>query len=146
MIELVYLYLSRCCWEYYIDDEIIMLIDECLVLCWLIFWWWYKMWLRWCCFIIRFDFTWDHEIHIHMIFDEFFARIQGVGMSCYAYWTIGEFMSVRSIWMVNLWYYNLLWCWDWWMNVWWCMILFWMIIKYMHWWMTLHVSRHVSCE
>ena len=144
MIELVYLYLS-CCREYYIGDEITMLIDECLGLCWLISWQLYVMWLRWCCFMIRvalheimrFTFIWD--------FGELFTRIQGVGMSCYVYWTIGDFMSVMNIWMMNLWYYNLLWYWDWWMNMWWRMILIWMIITYMHLWMTLHVSKHVSC-
>ena len=145
MIELVYLYLSCCCQEYYNYDEITMSIDEYLVLCWMISWWWYKMWLRFCCFIIRVDFMWDHEIYIHMSFGELFVRIQGIVMSCYAYWTIGEFMSVMSIWMVNLWSYSLLWCWCWWMNVWWCMIFIWMIITYIHWWMTLHVSWHVSC-
>jgi len=30
--------LSCCCWEYYIDDEVIMLIDECFDLFWLISW------------------------------------------------------------------------------------------------------------
>ena len=25
-------------------------------------------------------------------------------MSCYAYWTIGGFMSAMNIWMMNLWY------------------------------------------
>ena len=49
--------------------------------------------------IMRFTLIW--------VFGELLARIQGVGMSCYAYWTIGEFMSVMNIWMVNLWYYNL---------------------------------------
>ena len=56
------------CWEYYIDDEISMLIDECLELCWLISWWWYEMWLKWCCFMIRFNFIWDHEIYFDMSF------------------------------------------------------------------------------
>ena len=85
--------------------------------------------------IKRFTFIW--------FFGELFARIQGIGMSCYVCWTISEFISVLNI-RMNLWYYNLLWCWDWWMNLWWCMILIWMIIACRHWWMTLHVSKHVS--
>ena len=133
-----------CCWRYYIDDEVIMLIDECLELCWLISWWWYEMWLRWCCFMIRVDFmlrSWDSH---SWVFGELFARIQSVEMSYNAYSTICGFMSVMNKWMENLWYYNHLWCWDLWMNLWKHMILIWMIITCMHWWMTLHVSRHVS--
>ena len=38
---------------------------------------------------------WDLEIHIHMS-SELFVRIRVVGMSCYAYWTIGEFMSWQT--------------------------------------------------
>ena len=44
-------------------------------------------------------------------------------MSCYTYRTKGGIMSVMNIWMLNLWYYNLLWCWDWRMNLWWRIIL-----------------------
>ena len=50
------------CLKYYIDDEIIMLIDEGFGLCWLISWWRYEIWLRWCCFMIKVDFmlrSWD---------------------------------------------------------------------------------------
>ena len=59
---------------------------------------------------MRFTFIW--------VFGELFERIQGVEISCYAYWTIGRLMSVMND---ESMIYNLLWYWDWWMNLWWCM-------------------------
>ena len=46
---------------------------------------------------MRFSFIW--------VFGELFSRIQGVGMSCYAYWTIGGFMSM---WANKWWVYDII--------------------------------------
>ena len=47
--------------------------------------------------LLEWTLCWDHEIHIHMSLGGLFARIQDVGMSCYAYWTIHGFMRVINV-------------------------------------------------
>jgi len=69
--------LSCCCWEYYIDVEIIMLTDECLELCWLIdflMMMWDVVEMMFYVKIMRFTFIWVVGVMI--------ARIQGVGLYC----------------------------------------------------------------
>ena len=58
--------------------------------------------------LLELTLCWDHKsLSFIWVFGELFARTQGVRMYWYAYWTIGGFMSVMNIWMVNIWYYNL---------------------------------------
>ena len=68
---------------------------------------------------LKLTLCWDHEIHIHMIFWCVVCK----NSRCWNVLHVLLCLSMMSIWMMNLWYCNLLSYWDWRMNLWWCMII-----------------------